>query len=99
MHERRRNRRFSMEQTVILRLQNNKQDEISGTTASVSEGGMLLLIDRELARKTRVDLTLLLSRGELSVARLFASGTIVRVENDEAGKKLVAVECNQPLHT
>ena len=86
-----------MQQPITLKLQENGQREIHGTTKDASEIGVLLFTVSEISQGTRVELTLTLLQDNAPAVCLFGSGRIVRVEAGAASARAVAVECDQPL--
>lgn len=86
-----------MQQPVLLKVREDGQREIHGTTKNASEIGVLLITDSEVAQDTRVELTLTLLQDDVPTVRLFGSGKVVRVEAGSAGTRAVAVECDQAL--
>jgi len=86
-----------MQHPITLKLQEDGQREVHGTTRDVSEIGVLLITASEVSQGTRVELTLTLLQDNAPGVCLCGSGEIVRVEAGTAGARAVAVECDQAL--
>ncbi len=86
-----------MRQPVTLRLRENGQREIQGTTKNVSELGLLLITDAEVPQGVQVELTLTLLEDNVPIVCLVGSGGVVRVEPELAGPAAIAVECDHAL--
>ncbi len=95
--ERRKRQRFPMRQSVTLKLRENGQREIQGTTKNVSEIGLLLITESEVPEGTAVELTLTLLEDDVPVVWLVGSGRVVRVERGPTGSAAIAVECDHAL--
>lgn len=86
-----------MRQPVTLKLRENGQREIQGTTKNVSEIGVLLIADSEVREGTAVELTLTLLEDDAPIVCLVGSGRVVRLEGGLGSPAIIAVECDKAL--
>jgi hypothetical protein len=92
MLERRKRRRFPIQQPVVLRIQEDETRwaEVRGISADASETGVLLLADTEVRLETEVEVSICLPKG----IQLSALGRVVRTSADSDDKKFaIAVQC------
>ena len=81
----------------MLKLREDGQREVHGTTKNVSEIGLLLITDSEVPEGTAVELTLTLLEDDVAIVCLVGSGRVIRVERGLAGPAAIAVECDHVL--
>ena len=98
MDDRRKRRRFPVQQPAVLIVKNSVAYEIRAITENVSESGALLLTDSAFAEGTAVQLILTLEEKGLAGLRLSCPGRVVRTESTTMGTRVaVAIECSQAL--
>jgi PilZ domain len=95
--ERRGNRRFALEQPVIVESSTGSLHAVSGTTENASLQGVFVVTDAPLAEGLQVQVTILLQKRGLQGIRLQSSGKIVRVETRASGKFGIAIALEQFL--
>ncbi len=94
--ERRGRPRFRLQLPVLLKVFQDGEPEIPGTTENVSLTGVMLSTDIDIAVQARVKLTMAIVQPAIPPykLRLFNSGRVVRVERRAVGNYSVAVECD-----
>jgi hypothetical protein len=95
--ERRRSRRFSLQQPAIVESSNGGLRQVSGTTENVCLQGVFLLADTALAEGFQVRVELLLQTSGFQGMRLHGGGRVVRVETKAPGKFGIAIALEQFL--
>ncbi len=87
--ERRRSRRFPLQQPAIINCSNDTFHEVSGMTENASLEGIFLWADMALAEGSEVRVKLVL--GTERLIPLHGSGRVVRVETKAFGKFGIAI--------
>ena len=90
MLERRKRRRFPIQQPILLKIREEiTEAEIRGLTQDVSEIGVLLVSAGDLPLGTKVGITLSMPND----VELFALGTVVRRQSSMEAKTAIAIHC------
>jgi PilZ domain len=89
--ERRRSRRFPLQQPATIESGSGGLHEVSGNTENASLQGVFLLTDTPLAEGLQVRVKLLLRTIGFQGIRLHGSGRVVRVETKASGKFGIAI--------
>ena len=95
--ERRRSRRFPLQQPVIVESTGGGLHEVSGMTENACLQGVFLLADVPLAEGSQVRVKLLLQKRDFQSMPLHGSGRVVRVETKKSGKFGIAIALEQSL--
>jgi len=95
--DRRKHRRFVLQQTATVQSVNGPTSEVAAITENVSLGGVLLSVDAAIAHQSEVKVHIRLQRNGLQDVSLQALGTVLRVDPSASGKHLVAIELERPL--
>lgn len=97
--ERRKKRRFPIQQPVTLMVKRDGKRSIHGRSDNVSLTGVLLSTDSEISEEARVDVMLAASQRNMPVQKLLllSSGRVVRVETRLEGGKAIAIKCDYDL--
>jgi hypothetical protein len=95
--ERRRSRRFPLQQPVIVESTGGGLHEVLGVTENACLQGVFLLADVPLAEGSQVRVKLLLQTRDFQGIPLHGSGRVVRVETKESGKFGIAIALEQFL--
>ncbi len=95
--ERRRVRRFPLQQPVTLTVQDGSGLEIRGATRNVCMYGVLLVTNALLQQGTPVEITITMRSSQASITvQLCGSGTVVRTEAAD-NLNMLGIACHFPL--
>ena len=95
--ERRRSRRFPLQQPALLRVCDSITIEVVGATENASLNGVFVCLDHPLPRDSWVEVTIpMRASAATHLVQLRGSGKVVRAEQRN-GKHMVAIACDIPL--
>ena len=95
--ERRRSRRFPLQQSAMVKCQDGIARELSAKTKNASVGGVMLLTAQSIAEGSEVEVTIRLRREDSDTTlRLQGLGKVLRVKDEGAGQFGVAVAYHHP---
>ena len=95
--ERRRSRRFPLQQLAILRIWDSIALELVGAAENASLNGVFVCMDQPLPEGSWVEITIPMQASPTAnVVQLHGAGTVVRTEQKD-GKHKLAIACDLPL--